>query len=92
MELGDAWVYNAHYGEYRLYQGWNEAAPNVKLIIRYFLDCKKVVGSLSLARKLILEDARFTRNGKQVVFTEEDLQDAYAMACGGGCEYEWPYE
>lgn len=98
-ELGASLVYNpywipCHSGDVSDHQklcvkmdGYAEASPIVRAIIREYVNQKKIVGSFSLACKLICSN---TRPG--ITITEDDVTWAYAIAAGGGMEYEWPYE
>ena len=90
-ELAASLVYN-HYWEpndYRLHENPEyKAAPKmVRAIIREFVNQKKIVGSMGVAGRLIRASLK-----DGVVITDDEIQMAYDIGAGGGCEYEWPYE
>lgn len=70
---------------------WADISLNAKAIIKTFLDGeRKIIGSPSVMLDL-LKQHTFKRNGVPVVFTQQDVQDAYDICYGDGCEYEWEY-
>jgi hypothetical protein len=70
---------------------WQEISQNAKTIVKDFLDgMKKVVGSPTVMLDL-LKAHEYTRNGEPIEFCLQDVQDAYDVCYGDGCEYEWPY-
>ena len=94
MGLGESLVYNPYvFNDPTLLASWKTASPKVRIIIRHFLNSKKVIGSFEVARYIIGGDDRFyTRDGQSIRFSDEDIIEAYAIACGDGCEFEWPHE
>lgn len=93
QSIANSMVYNPFVvDDPRVLDGYREASRNVKLIIRDYLNTKKIIGSYSVAKKLILSCQYRDAQGNLVVLTEQDIQHAYDLAAGGGCEYEWPYE
>lgn len=67
--------------------GYAEASVVVRAIIYEFVNQKKIIGSFTIAREIIRKS--FMAN---VVITDQDIQDAYDIGAGGGCEFEWPFE
>jgi hypothetical protein len=94
IDLGRSLVHNPYALADPLgYPGYMEASGIVKGIIRHYLMSTKVIGSYAVAMRLICE-REFTnkQTGESHKPTEMDVIEAYAIACGGGCEYEFPYE
>jgi hypothetical protein len=78
--------YNYHYKiQGQAYEGYHEASQVVKAIIDTMLCTKKIISSQTEALKM-------ARNSVIVNVTKGDLQNAYDIAAGNGCEYEWEYE
>lgn len=70
---------------------WSEISTNAKSIVKTFLDGqKKIIGSPTVMLDL-LKKHNMTRKGVPVEFTMQDVQDAYDVCYGDGCEYEWEY-
>ncbi len=89
MGVGESLVYNPYSTmDASTLPGYDEANSIVKANVKKFLlGCKKHCGSRSLAHKLVR--GSFLNGDK---FQEADIDEAFSIACGGGCEYEWPYE
>lgn len=72
---------------------WADLSLMSKAIIREHLDgMKKVIGSPTLYLS-IHGKTPYTRksDGEQVFMTMQDVEDAYNICYGEGCEFEWPY-
>lgn len=81
-----SWVYNPYFVPCSsLYEGYDEATRLVRAIIDEMMNTKKIIGSASCA--LAMAKEIFT-----VPVTMADVQQAYDIAAGGGCEFEWPLE
>lgn len=84
--FANTWDYNPFFvSAPECYEGWDEASPLVKAIIKQMLSTNKIIASASVA----LDMARDIFAGP---VTMEDVQCAYDIAAGGGCEYEWKAE
>jgi hypothetical protein len=82
----ESWTYNPYFiPSACLYEGYNEAPRIVRAIIDEMMNTKKIIGSASAA--LAMAQDIFT-----IPVTMEDVQMAYDIAAGGGCEFEWPME
>ncbi len=91
--LGRSFVYNPFVvADPRVLPGYEEASRNAKIIIRDYLSTKRIIGSYGAAKELILSRQYKDVQGNSITLTEQDIQEAYDLAAGGGCEYEWPYE
>lgn len=91
--IANSMVYNPFVvADPRVLDGYREASRNVRLIIRDYLSTKKIIGSYSVAKELILSCPYRDAQGNLVVLTEQDIQQAYDLVAGNGFEYEWPYE
>jgi hypothetical protein len=93
-ELGASLVYNPYYlalGDNKMLDeqldGYKEASPIVRAIVREYVQQKKIIGSYSLAHKTIKHGCK-----DGIVITDDDIMWAYTIGAGGGMEYEWPYE
>ncbi len=66
------------------FEGYQEASPIIKAIVRDFVNHKKIISSRQMAHQVI-------RAGllPGVVITDEDIQTAYDIGAGGGFEYDW---
>jgi hypothetical protein len=95
VDVGRSLVYNPHAVMHPdLLPGYAEASRNARLIIRdYLIGSRKVIGSFEVAKRIICTSDRYRdgKTGNPITITEQDLIEAYAIACGGGCEYEWPH-
>lgn len=79
------------YHQIKLDPYWADISLNAKAIIKTFLDGeRKIIGSPTVLLDL-LKKHNFSRDGVPVVFTLQDVQDAYDICYGDGCEYEWEY-
>lgn len=91
--LEQSFVYNPFAAaDPRVLPGYEEASRGAKTVIRDYLSTKTIIGSYSAAKELILGQQYQDAQGNPITLTEQDIQEAYNLAAGGGCEYEWPYE
>ena len=70
---------------------WQELTPMAKAIVRdHLAGMKKVIGSPTVYLNLHGGDYQ-DKNGNRIEMTMDDVQMAYDICFGDGCEYEWPY-
>lgn len=80
------WVYNPYFmTNASSYEGYDEAPRIVKAIIDQMMNTKKIIGSASEALKM-------AQDIFSIHVSMDNVQMAYDIAAGGGCEYEWPQE
>lgn len=72
---------------------WQYLSGISKAIIREHLDgMKKVIGSPTVYLNLHGKTPYVMKgSGEQKFMTMQDVEDAYNICYGDGCEYEWPY-
>lgn len=71
-----------------LIPGYSEASPKVRQLIRDLVNIKRVVHSFTAARFLV--DSTYVNGATE--FSDDDINWAWAIGAGGGCEYEWEQE
>jgi hypothetical protein len=87
-DMGQSLVYNPYaVNDASMLIGYAEASRIVKQLVNYLTTGKKIVGSRTIANQLA---KLYFKDG--VIVTEDDVDEAYAIGAGGGCDYEWPYE
>jgi hypothetical protein len=87
-ELGASMVYNEYWvNGSQFLEGYDEQTKTVQSIIDTFVNVKKIIGSWSIACKVIRASYK---NPEKI--TDEDIMWAYAIGAGGGMEFEFPYE
>jgi len=68
--------------------GYEECSHLVKFIIREMCCHRKVLANYELAKEITRDYVRrFYSNS--VIVEDADIDEAWAIGCGGGCEYEW---
>ena len=72
---------------------WQHLSAMSKAIIREHLDgMKKVIGSPTVYLSLHGKTPYVRKSdGEKVYMTMQDVEDAYNICYGDGCEFEWPH-